>query len=132
MRVVLFCLADILGVIWKRLKWPWTALRIHHDPSTKSTKNLTQNVQSSESYLKEKFPAAQIPQSLLKSHLRESLGISEGSFDFAQGELLGLGVTRHTRARTESQISEQSKRFCLAFPSGELGTNVSMVLMYSS
>jgi hypothetical protein len=107
-------------------------LWIHHDPSTKSTKNLTQNVQSLESYLKERFPAAQIPQSLLKSHLRESLGISEGSFDFAQGELLGLGVTRHTRGRTESQIAEESKRFCLVFPSGELGTNVSMVLMYSS
>jgi hypothetical protein len=108
------------------LKLPWIAWRTNQDPSHGPTKNLSRSIRSAESYLKDSYPGAQIPQSLLKSHLRESLGISEGGFDVSQGELLGLGVTRYSRVgRTGKQVMGQRGRMCLVFPSGELGTNIS-------
>lgn len=69
------------------------------------------------------FPEALIPQTLLKENLRESYADDDEKFDHAQGELLALGITRYVKVG-----GGQWKRLCVAFPTGELRTNISINL----
>lgn len=73
------------------------------------------------------YPVAQIPQDLLREKIREVSRGSQATFDLVQGELLGLGITRYARMGGNGrQVSGQFKRLCLAFPSGDLRTNISI------
>ena len=118
--------ADPKGIIWKRLRWPWIALRTAAVRSDVTKKNLSRNVRSAESYLKDLHPEALIPQSLLHDSLRESHIDTSDDFNPTQGELLGLGTMRYARVGgTGRQVSGQWKRFCLTFPSGELRNHIS-------
>jgi hypothetical protein len=77
--------------------------------------------------LRNNYPDAQIPQDLLKQNLDESLRESQETFDLAQGELLGLGVTRYARmGGSGGRAGGQFKGLCMVFPSGKLRTNISM------
>jgi hypothetical protein len=116
----------IAGMKWKRIVWPFVALRgsqeTDHNPQTKFSKQ----VAIAEMFLKTQYPEAQIPADLLKENLRESLRESREVVGLAQGELLGLGITRYARlGGSGRQISGQFKRLCIAFPSGDLRTSIS-------
>jgi hypothetical protein len=116
--------------MWKRLTWPWTALRPVLTKPTLQIGNLSRQLPEAEWYLKGQFPDALIPNSLLNGNLRDSHVYLGETFSHAQGELLGLGITRYARVEGNGpKIGGQWKRLCIAFPSGELRTHISMLPM---
>jgi len=116
------------GVIWKRYRWPWIALRGPPSrPDTANTKNFSKQLQSAESYLKDAFPNALIPRALLSETLKEAHSNPTGTYNAAQGQLLDLGITRYVQQNgIGRRTGGQWKRLCIAFCSGELRTDVSM------
>lgn len=108
------------------MRWPWVALRNTPVKSDVNSKNLSKQVRTAESYLKDQCPEALVPQTLLTENLRESKGHTDHAFNQVQGELLALGITRYARTGgTGRLVSGQWKRLCVAFPSGELRTYIS-------
>jgi hypothetical protein len=102
------------------------ALRTSLKKDDETRVNVSLQVASAESYLRYLHPDAQVPKDLLEVSLRESLRDERETFDIAQGELLGLGITRYARiGGSGRQLGGQFKRLCLIFPSGELRTNIS-------
>jgi hypothetical protein len=117
------------GIIWKRLRWPWIALRGTPSKSDINTINHSKRLRNAESYLKDLFPEALVARSILQENLRESNANVDDTFNLAQGELLGLGITRYARVGGNGRyVGGLWKRICIAFPSGELRTNISMSL----
>ena len=107
------------------MRWPWIALRATPTSSDIPTRNLSKHIQKAQSYLKNQFPDAFIPESILKESLRDALADVSDYLTLAQGELLALGMTRYTRVGgVGKQVHGQWKRFCIAFPSGELRNNI--------
>ena len=109
----------MIGIIWKRIKWSWIALdtKVVGDQNTDG--NFSRNLKRAEIYLRDQFPEAQIPFSLLKETLKESGLVSQRPIDPCQGELLGVGITKYHRLRGR-------KRLFLAFPSGDMRIQISM------
>lgn len=119
--------ADFQGVIWKRFRWPWIALRGTSNKPDAPDTNFSKQLQSAESYLRDVFPNALIPRSLLSETLRDAYSNSADTYTAAQGQLLDLGITRYIQQKGSGRrISGQWKRLCVAFCSGELRTDVSM------
>jgi hypothetical protein len=101
------------------MKWPWLLLEAEEDREVRADKNFSRKFKSAETYLREQFPEAQIPSSLLKAALRDSHDPSQTSIDTYQGELLAAGITKYHRERGKG-------RLFFAFPSGEMRTQISM------
>ena len=117
--------------MWKRLTWPWIALRTNVPKLNAPSQNFSRHVRSAESYLRETFPRAVIPKSLLKDTLRDSFFITDEAFSTIQGELMSLGIARYARlSGSGQQLSGLWNRFCLAFVSGELRTHISTYLVF--
>ena len=127
LKLVTFFGAKLSGIIWKRLRYPWVALRGTANKSYVPAKNLSKQLRSAETYLKTAFPNALIPRSLLKETLQDSYPNLEETYNAAQGQLLDLGITRYIRQKGSGhRIGGQWKRLCIAFSSGELRTDVCM------
>jgi hypothetical protein len=127
LKLVAFPEADFSGIIWKRLRWPWIALRGTLNKYDIPTQNFSTQLQNAESYLKDAFPNALIPRSLLNETLRDAYSGSTETFSAAQGQLLDLGITRYVQRRDSGRrVGGQWKRLCVAFCSGELRTDISM------
>jgi|SRR5277367_347768 len=128
-KPVAFPDANFSGIVWKRLRWPWTALRGAPNTPDTPAKNFSVQLQNAESYLKDAFPNALIPRSLLHETLRDAYSNSTEKYSAAQGQLLDLGVTRYIQRKdTGRRVGGQWKRLCVAFCSGELRSDVSMYL----
>ena len=92
-------------------------------------KAFSKQLKKAEAYLRDTCPGAQIPQNLLKEHLFDSIKeLDDRRFNSAQGELLGLGITKITWNLETGRKRRDGRRheFFVAFPSGEMRSHISI------